>query len=85
MSQAENFLKEISLDLLEKLRDSYKVEWPKYVIAFSFIDNMIIRYKNHPEHREIIKIYSISGIVDEDATFIGVMVREIENIEREIL
>lgn len=85
MSQTEISLKEVPLDSLEKLRDSFKVDWPKYVVAFSFIGNMIIRYKVHPEHREIIKIFSINGIVDEDATFIGVMVRENRKIREKCL
>lgn len=74
MSEPNNSLKDIPLESLEILRYSYKVDWPKYVLAFNFIDNMIKRYEKFPDHREIVKILSINGVVD--GTFIGTMVRE---------
>lgn len=77
MSQAEISLKEIPLEFIEKLRNFYKVEWPKYIVAYNFIDNMLKRYQKYPEHRELVRIFCINGIVSEDATFIGLMVREI--------
>jgi hypothetical protein len=72
----ENILVEISNESLLKLRDFYQVNWPEHIIAFNYIDTMIKRFKKYPENREIHKIYSINGVVEEDATFISIMVRE---------
>jgi len=78
-----NSLVEVPVESLPILRDAYKVNWPEHIVAFSFLDKMIKRFKECPEQREIVKIYSIDGKLDQDATFIGVTVREIINNERE--
>ena len=46
-----------------------------HIIAYNFIENMIQRFLKHPENRQVVKIYSINGAVEEDATFISVLVR----------
>lgn len=74
--QQQNILVELSSESLVKLRDFYKINLPKHIIAFNFIENMIQRFLKFPENREIVKIYSINGEVEQDATFIGVMVKE---------
>lgn len=76
-----NSLKEVSTEYLLRLRDAYKINWPDNIIAFSFLDKMVKRFKDRPEERENVKIYSIDGKVEEDATFIAVMVRISNNFE----
>lgn len=76
MSSEQQVLVEITSESLFKLRDLYKFKLPKHIIAYNFIVNMIKRFNEHPEHREVVKIYSINAKVENDATFISVMVRE---------
>jgi hypothetical protein len=74
MSNTENCLVEIPVESLPKLRDAYKINWPEHILAFSFLDKIIKRFIERPEQRENVKIYSIDGELNEDATFIAVVV-----------
>ncbi|KAL7043378.1 hypothetical protein ACKWTF_001481 [Chironomus riparius] len=65
-------LVEVSTESLPILRDAYKVNWPEHIVAYSFLDKMIKRFKERPEQREIVKIYSIGEKLEQDATFIAV-------------
>ena len=76
MSNTENCLVEIPDEYLPQLRDAYKINWPDHVLAFSFLDKMIKRFKERPEQREIAKIYSVDGKLEEDATFFAVVVSQ---------
>lgn len=76
MSRDGNFLKEIPLDSLARLRDIFKINWPQHIIAFNLIDQMILRFKKYPSQRKLIKFYNNNGCVDEDGTFIGIIVRK---------
>jgi hypothetical protein len=67
-------LVEVPTEYLPVLRHAYKVNWPEHILAFCFLEKMIKRFKERPEQREIIKIYSVDGKVEEDATFIAVIV-----------
>ena len=69
-----NLFVEVPVDFLPYLRDAYKIDWPEHIIAFCFLDKMIRRFKECPEQREFMKIYCIDGKIEEDATFIAVMV-----------
>jgi hypothetical protein len=71
MSEAKNSLRKISLSNLVKLRDFYKVNWPQHVVTFNFIDSAISNFEKYPEE---VKIYTLNGVIDYDATFIGVTV-----------
>lgn len=81
MSNVDHSLVEIEAESLPSLRDSFKVNWPEHVMAYNLIDNLIERFKKHPEHREFLKIYSIDGDI-ADSTFIAVMVRKMSISER---
>lgn len=78
--QQQNVLVEISNESLVKLREFYKINLPKHIIAYNFIENMIQRFLKNRENRKFVKIYTINGAVEEDATFISVLVREICSI-----
>ncbi|XP_070489955.1 uncharacterized protein [Chironomus tepperi] len=67
-----NSLVEVPTESLPILRDAYKINWPEHIVAFSFLDKMIKRFKERPEQREIVKIYSVDGKLEQDATFIAV-------------
>lgn len=71
--QQKNVLVEISNESLLKLRDLYKINLPKHIIAYNFIENMIKRFIEHPKD---VKVYCINGKVEDDATFISLVVRE---------
>ncbi|KAL7043377.1 hypothetical protein ACKWTF_001480 [Chironomus riparius] len=73
MSNTENCLLEIPVEYLPKLRHAYKINWPEHILAFSFLDKMIKRFKERPEQRKIVKMYSVDGKLEEDATFIAVV------------
>jgi hypothetical protein len=67
-------LLEIPEENLEKLRDSYKVDWPSHINSHNLLDMMIKKLKKYSEQREYFKVLSLGGLVEEDATFIVVMV-----------
>lgn len=69
-----NLLVEVPIESLPKLRDAYQINWPEHIVAFSFLDKMIKRFRERPEQRENVKIYSVDGMIEEDATFIAVVV-----------
>lgn len=64
----ENKLEEIRSSDFVTLRDLYKVEWPKYILASNLFQ--IIRQKN----KSCTKVFSLNGDWS-DGTFVAVMVR----------
>lgn len=68
-------LVEISIVKLAILRDKYKVERPKHIVAFALIDNLICRFSKFPESKENAKIYSLNDDWESDGTFVVVLVR----------
>jgi hypothetical protein len=69
-----NSLVEVPIEFLPKLRDAYRVNWPEHVLPFNFLDKMSKRFAKHPEQRQNVKIYCVDGKIEEDATFIAIMV-----------
>ena len=69
-----NLLVEIPFEYLPNLRDAYKINLPEHILAFCFLDKMIKRFKERPEQRDNVKIYCVDGKLEEDSTFIAVVV-----------
>lgn len=67
MSEQKDHVKIVPYESLQKLRDRYEGK----VLIVNFIESMIYKSKEYYENN---KIYSINGAIDDDATFVGVMV-----------
>ena len=74
-------LEEIPVENLPSLRDKYKVNWPAHIVAYTLIDNFIWRFKNIPNNEDLIKVYTLNGKLEDDATFIAAVVREKRKFE----
>lgn len=68
-------LVEIPVEKLSFLRDKFKVHWPKHIVAFSLISNLISRFSKFPESKETSKIYSLNNDWETDGTFVAITVR----------
>ena len=71
----ENSLVEISVESLPILRDKFKVDWPKHILAFTLLDIFFKRFSSHPESKKIQKVFSLNGEWQNDGTFVAVKVR----------
>lgn len=75
-------LVEVPLESLPILRDAYKINWPEHILAYNFLDKMIDRFQKEPEQKDI-KIFSVDGKIEEDATFIALTVsKRAHSVER---
>lgn len=72
---------EIPVKNLPTLRDKYKVDWPAHIVAYTLIDNFIWWFKNIPKTKDFVKVYSLNGKLENDATFIAAVVRKIKKLE----
>lgn len=77
-----NSLVEIPIASFSTLRDKFKVDWPKHIIAFSLIDNFISRIA---KNQEIAKFYSLNGDWERDGTFVVILVREFSSVAFRVL
>jgi hypothetical protein len=75
-SEHQHSLVKIPAESLPALRDTFRVNWPEHSMAHNLIDRLIHRFDKHPEHRAILKVFSVDGDVS-DSTFIAIMVREL--------
>jgi hypothetical protein len=69
-------ISEIPTNSLPQLRDLYRVNWPEHIVAYNFITNIFNRFEKDSEHRELVKIISFDGKINESGTFAAIMVRE---------
>lgn len=85
MSLADvNKLTKFPIDKLTQLRDLYKADWPKHVIAYSTLQGFNDRLKNCTKDENKVQILCLNNDWESDGTFI-ILVREFKNINYKIL
>lgn len=73
-----NKLTNIPVDKLDQLRDLYKVDWPKHVMAYSTIESFKYRLNNCTETKNKVQILCLNNDWESDGTFL-ILVREFKN------
>lgn len=74
MSGTQNCLVEIPFESFPSLRDKFKVDWPRHILAFHILDDYV---RQDQKCRDKKKFYSLNGEWEQDGTFVAFMVREI--------
>lgn len=65
-----NKLTKIPIDKLAQLRDLYKADLPKHVIAYSTIQSFNVRLKDCTEDENKVQILCLNNDWESDGTFI---------------